>query len=99
MRTARLLRLLGGALLLVTGLIMLPLPIPVGLPMALAGLGLLVAVSPHARDGVAALRARLPRLSRRLDDVAAHLPVPLARMVRATAPPRRADETTEDQTT
>ena len=84
MRSAPLLRLLGGALLLVTGLIMLPLPIPVGLPMTLAGLGLLVAVSPRVRDALAALRGRLPRLSRRLDAIAPHLPGPLARLVHAT---------------
>jgi len=98
-RTARLVRLLGGSLLLAAGLLTLPLPVPVGLPLSLAGLGLLVAVSPQVRGLVMVVRARLPNLSARLDAATPRLPRTLAELIRSTSPartdrlrrPRRAD--------
>jgi len=90
MRPARLLRLLGGSLLLATGLLALPLPVPIGLPLTLAGLGLLVAVSPQVRGLVMLLRARFPNVSGRLDAAAPRLPRSLGRLVRGTSPDRSA---------
>ncbi|MDZ7829319.1 MAG: hypothetical protein U5K33_07480 [Halofilum sp. (in: g-proteobacteria)] len=90
MRTARLLRLLGGSLLLAAGLLTLPLPVPVGMPLSLAGLGLLVAVSPQVRGVVTLVRGRFPKVSGRLDAATPHLPRTLARLVRSTSPVRRA---------
>jgi len=87
-RTARLVRLLGGSLLLAAGLLTLPLPVPIGLPLSLAGLGLLVAVSPQVRGLVMALRARFPNASRRLDAATPRLPGALAQLVRSTSPVR-----------
>jgi hypothetical protein len=90
MRPVRLLRLLGGSLLLAAGLLTLPLPVPVGLPLSLAGLGLLVAVSPQVRGLVTLVRGRFPNMSGRLDAAIPRLPRTLARLVRSTSPERRA---------
>ena len=76
------LRLIGGWLLLILGLLMFPMPIPAGLAMIAGGAALLVHDSRTFRRFFNSLKRRHPRFFSSLHKRAAYLPDPLARRVR-----------------
>ena len=76
------LRLIGGWLLLILGLLMFPMPIPAGLAMIAGGAALLVHDSRTFRRLFASLKRRFPRFFTALHDKAARLPPWMARRVR-----------------
>ena len=73
------LRLIGGWLLLILGLLMFPMPIPAGLAMIAGGAALLVHDSRTFRRFFNSLKRRHPRFFSSLHKRTAYLPDPLAR--------------------
>jgi hypothetical protein len=79
-------RLVGGWVLLVAGLIVLPLPIPLGLLMTLLGLAILVGESHLIRRLICRWRARNPRVCRRLKAMQASSPRLVRQFIELTDP-------------
>ena len=75
------LRLVGGWVLLISGLALFPMPIPAGLAMIAGGAALLVHDSRTFRRFFSSLKRRHPRLFSSLHKRTAYLPDPLARRV------------------
>lgn len=76
------LRLVGGWVLLISGLALFPMPIPAGLAMIAGGAALLVHDSRTFRRFFNSLKRRHPRFFSSLHKRTAYLPDPLARRVR-----------------
>ena len=76
------LRLVGGWVLLILGLLMFPMPVPAGLAMIAGGAALLVHDSRTFRRFFNSLKRRFPRFFAMLHGKAARLPPGMARRVR-----------------
>lgn len=76
------LRLVGGWLLLILGLLTFAMPVPAGLAMIAGGAALLVHDSRTFRRLFASLKKRFPRFFAMLHEKAARLPPGMARRVR-----------------
>lgn len=81
--------LVGGVLLIVAGLLVLPLPVPVGLLMIILGVSLLVPTIPALSRYLKRLRCRYPVASSRLNHISPRLPGFVRRVIEETDPDRR----------
>ena len=75
------LRLAGGWLLLILGLLLFPMPVPAGLAMIAGGAALLVHDSRTFRRLFSSLKRRFPRFFAILHEKATRLPPGMARRV------------------
>ena len=81
--------LVGGVLLIVAGLLVLPLPVPVGLLMIILGVSLLVPAIPALARYLKRIRRRYPITSQRLNHISPRLPRFVRRVIEETDPDRR----------
>ena len=81
--------LVGGVLLIVAGLLVLPLPVPVGLLMIILGVSLLVPAIPALARFLKRIRHRYPITSQRLNLISPKLPGFVRRVIEETDPDRR----------
>lgn len=82
----RVISIIIGVILVVSGLVVLPLPIPFGLAMIIVGLSLLISNSHYFRTLFKKLRRRFMGLSVRLNNLKPHLPGFARRMIEDTDP-------------
>jgi len=83
------LRVVGGWLLVGSGLVLLPLPIPLGLLFVLAGVTMLAHDNRRLGAWLRRLRRRNPGFSRRLQRLEPHAPVIMRRLLKRTDPAPR----------
>ncbi len=81
--------LVGGVLLIVAGLLVLPLPVPVGLLMIILGVSLLVPAIPALARYLKRIRRHYPITSQRLNHISPRLPGFVRRVFDETDPDRR----------
>ena len=81
--------LVGGVLLIVAGLLVLPLPVPVGLLMIILGVSLLVPAIPALARFLKRIRHRYPITSQRLNLISPKLPGFVRLVIEETDPDRQ----------
>lgn len=82
----RVISIIIGIILVVSGLVILPLPIPFGLVMIIVGLSLLISHSHYFRILFKKLRRRFMGLSVRLNNLKPHVPEFARKMIEDTDP-------------